>query len=97
MNLKEIKQNAKTKLGKCFSCDICDGRACKNTIPGPGSKGSGNGATKNYEAWKEIELEMDTIVDKRQIDTSFDFFHHFIVSPRLNCWYAYTITTFYDI
>ena len=74
MNIKEIKQNAKTKLGKCFSCDICDGRACKNTIPGPGSKGSGNGATKNYEAWKEIELEMDTIVDKRQIDTSFDFF-----------------------
>lgn len=74
MNLNEVKQNAKNKLGKCFSCDICDGRACKNTIPGPGSKGSGKGATKNYEAWKDIELVMDTIVEKGQIDTSFEMF-----------------------
>lgn len=81
MNLKEIKQNAKNKLGKCFSCDICDGRACKNTIPGPGSKGSGKAATKNYEAWKDIELEMDTIVEKGQIDTSFDFFGQHFALP----------------
>ena len=106
MNLNEVKQNAKNKLGKCFSCDICDGRACKNTIPGPGSKGSGKGATKNYEAWKDIEIVMDTIVEKGQIDTSFEMFGKKFALPvfagpiaNVNDHYsdAYTEQEYYEI
>lgn len=74
ITLKEIKENAKKNLTKCYSCDICDGRACKNLIPGPGSKGSGEGAYKNYIAWNKIELEMDTIVESGAIDTTYKFF-----------------------
>ena len=75
MTLKEVKEKAKGRLGYCVSCDVCDGRACKNTIPGPGAKGTGEVSTKNYEAWQNIDLEMDTIIEKGEIDTSFELFH----------------------
>ena len=26
----------------CKLCKVCDGRACRNTIPGPGAKGTGD-------------------------------------------------------
>ena len=74
MTLKEVKEKAKGRIGYCVSCDICDGRACKNTMPGPGAKGTGEVALKNYDAWQNIDLELDAIVEKAPIDTSFDFF-----------------------
>ena len=74
MTLKEVREKAKGRLGYCVSCEVCDGRACKNTIPGPGAKGTGTIATKNYNAWQNIELELDTIVENADIDTSFELF-----------------------
>lgn len=74
MNYQELKKKADGQMGKCFNCNVCDGRACKNTVPGPGSKGSGTVATKNFDAWKNVLLEMDTIVDGGDIDTSIEFF-----------------------
>ena len=74
MTLKEVKEKAKGRIGYCVSCDICDGRACANTIPGPGAKGTGTMAIKNYEAWKKIILEMDPIVGGGDIDTTFELF-----------------------
>ena len=47
--------------GFCKMCRICDGRACGNTIPGPGAKGVGDTAIRNYDKWKEIRVNMDTI------------------------------------
>ena len=44
-------------------CPICDGRACGNTIPGPGAKGIGDVAIRNYEKWKDIRVNMDVISD----------------------------------
>ena len=36
---KEVLLQARTCLGKyCKGCEICDGRACRNQIPGPGAK-----------------------------------------------------------
>ncbi len=75
MNYNEVLENAKKRIGpKCKVCPICNGLGCGNTLPGPGSKGPGNGANDNYEAWHKIKLNMDTIEPNTPIDTSVDFF-----------------------
>ena len=43
-------------------------------MPGPGAKGIGDTAIRNYDKWKEIRLNMDTLVEKRPIDTSLSLF-----------------------
>ena len=44
MNYKELMEKSRGVMGTklCKSCPICDGRACRNTIPGPGAKGIGD-------------------------------------------------------
>ena len=58
----------------CKACPECNGRACKNQMPGPGAKGIGDTAIRNYDKWKEIRVQMDTLVEKRPIDTSLSLF-----------------------
>lgn len=39
MTYQEMMENAKLSMGLyCKACPVCDGRACKNQIPGPGAK-----------------------------------------------------------
>ena len=72
---KEVLLQARTCLGKyCKGCEICDGRACRNQIPGPGAKGVGDTAIRNYEKWKEIRVQMDTLCSSRPADTTFELF-----------------------
>ena len=75
MTYEEVLQNARSQMGPhCKACPICNGNACKNTIPGPGAKGSGTGFIRNYQKWQEICVNMDTICENRPVDTSFNFF-----------------------
>lgn len=75
MNYSECIENARAKIGSyCKACPECNGRACKNQMPGPGAKGIGDTAIRNYDKWKEIRLNMDTLVEKRPIDTSLSLF-----------------------
>ena len=75
MNYNECIQNARGLVGKvCKACPECNGRACGNKMPGPGSKGIGDTAIRNYDKWKEIRVQMDTLVEKRPIDTSLKLF-----------------------
>lgn len=75
MNYSECIENARGKIGNyCKACSECNGRACKNQMPGPGAKGIGDTAIRNYDKWKEIRLNMDTLVEKRPIDTSLSLF-----------------------
>ena len=74
MTYSEVRKNARGKMNPCLACPVCDGKACKNTIPGPGSKGSGTVFQRNYAAWQEILVNMDTIAENKPIDTSYDFF-----------------------
>lgn len=75
MNYPECIENARAKIGNyCKACPECNGRACKNQMPGPGAKGIGDTAIRNYDKWKEIRLNMDTLVEKRPIDTSLSMF-----------------------
>lgn len=75
MNYSECIENARAKIGNyCKACPECNGRACKSQMPGPGAKGIGDTAIRNYDKWKEIRLNMDTLVEKRPIDTSLSLF-----------------------
>ena len=74
MTYKELRKAARGNTGLCYSCPECNGVACGNTIPGPGSKGAGKTAARNYNAWQEIYLNMDTISLERPVDTSISLF-----------------------
>ncbi len=75
MNYNEVLENAKKNMGElCKSCPVCNGRACKNSIPGPGAKGMGDVAIRNFDKWQEIRINMDTITPMGDIDTGLDLF-----------------------
>lgn len=68
---QEVVKNARERIGKyCKACNVCNGRACTNLVPGAGAKGSGDGAIRNFDAWKNIRMNMDTICENAPIDTS---------------------------
>lgn len=75
MNYTECIENARQRLGKyCKACPECNGRACKNQMPGPGAKGIGDTAIRNYDKWKEIRVNMDTIAENKPVNTSLSLF-----------------------
>ena len=75
MNYSECIENARTRIGNyCKACPECNGRACKNQMPGPGAKGIGDTAIRNYDKWKEIRVQMDTIAENKPVDTSLELF-----------------------
>lgn len=75
MNYSECIEQARTRIGNyCKACPECNGRACKNQMPGPGAKGVGDTAIRNYEKWKEIRVQMDTIAENKPVDTSLELF-----------------------
>ncbi|MGN0075751.1 MAG: alpha-hydroxy-acid oxidizing protein [Parafannyhessea sp.] len=75
MDYKEMAAAARGNMGPwCKACPVCNGRACGSHMPGPGAKGTGTVATRNYEAWQRVLVQMDTIHDRFEADTSVDFF-----------------------
>lgn len=82
MTYQEILANARTCMGPyCKSCPVCNGEACKNTVPGPGAKGLGTGFIRNYRKWQELCVNMDTICENREADTSYTFFGRKMALP----------------
>lgn len=77
MKVEQILQKSRENMNDlCKSCPVCNGRACRNTIPGPGAKGSGTVAIRNYDAWKNIHLVMDTICENTPVSTQTNLFGH---------------------
>ena len=75
MNYKEVLANARTCIGEyCKACNECNGKVCKNQMPGPGAKGIGDTAIRNYDKWKEIRVNMDTLTENKKIDTTLEIF-----------------------
>ena len=82
MNYKEVLENARTCIGKyCKACNVCNGIVCRNSIPGPGAKGVGDTAIRNYQKWQEIRVNMDTLCESRQVDTTVELFGHTFKYP----------------
>lgn len=77
MNYQEILTQARGCIGDyCKACNICNGRACRNQIPGPGAKGTGDTAIRNYDKWQDIRVVMDTICESGKANTQFRLFGH---------------------
>lgn len=75
MNYADVLKEARTCMGAyCKACNICNGVACRNQIPGPGSKGVGDTAIRNYQKWQEIRVNMDTLCENKPVDTSLELF-----------------------
>lgn len=75
MTYSEVLAAARTCSGPyCKACPICNGRACKNQVPGPGAKGTGDVAIRNYDKWQEIRVNMDTLTENQPVDTSLHIF-----------------------
>ncbi len=75
MTYNELLENARKCLGPyCKGCAVCNGAACKNIMPGPGAKGTGDNAVRNYNKWREVRVNMDTLTDVKAADTSVEIF-----------------------
>ncbi len=75
MDFRQVCDLARGNIGPyCKACYVCNGVACKNTIPGPGAKGIGDIATRNWQKWQEIRVNMDTICENTEVDTSVTLF-----------------------
>lgn len=74
MTYEEARLQARGNMGGCHACPVCNGLGCGNAIPGPGAKGTGTVAARNFDAWQKICLNMDTIAPDRGVDTSIELF-----------------------
>ena len=75
MDYQEVIKNARENIGPyCKACPVCNGAACGSTMPGPGAKGTGKLAMRNYEKWQEIRINMDTIYGQKAISTQTELF-----------------------
>ncbi|MFZ5353591.1 MAG: alpha-hydroxy-acid oxidizing protein [Bacillota bacterium] len=75
MDYKEMLLRAKENIGsKCRVCKECNGIACRGEIPGTGGKGSGDAFIRNFKKLDEIKLNMDTLYEAGNIDTSIELF-----------------------
>ncbi len=82
MTYQEVLAAARTCMGPyCKACPVCNGMACKNTVPGPGAKGSGTGAIRNYQKWQELCVNMDTIGPGGAVDTTCRLFGRDMALP----------------
>ena len=67
--------------GYCKMCPVCNGRGCRNQIPGPGAKGTGDTAIRNYDKWKEIRINMDTLTERREVCIGTELFGRKFSAP----------------
>jgi len=83
MTYNEILAAARECVGPyCKACPVCNGRACGNTVPGPGCKYPGPTAARNFDKWQEIFVNMDTLCPNfADPDISFELFGHSFSAP----------------
>ena len=75
MTYAEVLSNARECLSaNCKACPVCNGKACGNRMPGPGAKGMGDTAIRNFDKWQQIRVNMDTICPGGQPDTTLSLF-----------------------
>ncbi|QKN23227.1 alpha-hydroxy-acid oxidizing protein [Caproicibacterium lactatifermentans] len=87
MTYQELQEKARAAFGgSCLACPVCNGLGCKNRMPGPGAKGTGDTSARNYAKWQEIRINMDTLCGNAPVDTvcrlfGRDFRYPFFAGP----------------
>ena len=69
MEMDEIRENARKRMGRCKVCPVCNGRACAGQVPGMGGAGSGGSFIAAVDALGRIKLNMRVIHDAVEPDT----------------------------
>ncbi|GBF32541.1 L-lactate dehydrogenase [Desulfocucumis palustris] len=71
MDIKQVRAAARKKLeGYCRVCNVCNGKACAGEVPGMGGVGTGSAFQANLEALAGVRLNMRTLHEARDPDTS---------------------------
>lgn len=84
MDLNTIREEARKKLkGYCRVCPVCDGRACSGEVPGMGGTGTGAAFRANLEALNKYRLNLRTLHDAKNPDTTCRLFGLSLKTPVL--------------
>ena len=82
MTYNEVLEAARGQVGPyCKACPVCNGKACGNAMPGPGCKYPGQAASRNFEKWQEVFVNMDTLCPNADPDISFELFGRSFSAP----------------
>lgn len=82
MDVRETRARAREKLkGACRVCPRCDGRACAGEVPGIGGLLTGTSFINNIEALAMYNINMRTIHQVTEPDTSVKLFGKTFKSP----------------
>ncbi|TIH20156.1 alpha-hydroxy-acid oxidizing protein [Marinifilum sp. JC120] len=69
--MKEVRDNARDLMkGYCKVCPVCNGKACVGEVPGMGGLGTAASFKNNVKALEELKLNMRTIHEFSEPDTS---------------------------
>lgn len=75
MNYADVLSKAKKLIfEKCKVCADCNGLVCRGQVPGVGGKGSGEAFIRNRKKVNDIKVNLDTIIEEKEIDTSIELF-----------------------
>ncbi len=75
MDYSEVLNRARELVNEnCKVCKDCNGIVCKGKVPGVGGKGSGSGFIRNREKLNDVKVNLDTIIEEKEIDTSIELF-----------------------
>ncbi len=75
LELNEVHDRARNVLkGICRVCPVCDGRSCPSGVPGMGGRGSGSAFRNNRAAFDRVLLNLRTMHNAVDPETSYDFY-----------------------
>ena len=84
MDLEEVRQEAKRKLGPvCIVCAACNGVHCAGQMPGMGGVGTGASFKNNYNALAAYRLNMRTLHTVAEPELGVSLFGHRLALPVL--------------
>ena len=83
MNMKEIRDTARSKMKGCHVCPICDGKACAGMIPGFGGLRTGSSFRRNLASLQEYGLIMRSMSGVEEPDTTIPLFGNTLRMPIL--------------
>ena len=79
-----IRNNARKKFYvACKACVVCDGHECSGKVPGIGGIGTGSSFKENLTALARYQLNLRTIHEIKNPDTSIELFGHKLALPVL--------------